>query len=68
MSLFDRLGADLLVVHHECLGSCFIRTNGLLGEYGLSALAPVEEERPSADGPVSTGTALVLQESQIYDM
>lgn len=60
VSLFDRLGANVLVVHHECLGSCFIATNGHHGEFGPSALALVEEELPSADGPVSTGTALVF--------
>lgn len=59
--MFDRFRADVLAVHLECPVRCFIRTNGLRGEFGPSALAPVEEEHPSADGPVSTGTALVSQ-------
>lgn len=61
MFLFDRLRAAALAVHLECLGSCFTRTNGLHGGFGQSALALVEEEHPSADGPASTGTALVSQ-------
>lgn len=48
----------MLAVHLECLGSCFIRMSGLRGEFGPSALAPVEEERPSADGAASTGIQL----------